>query len=172
MEQTVETAYLEIFNEMEEAPTPVTASVTSRILSGGTDTRKQQTAQSEILKVEFNPASLKFLAGGKEQEKKHASILYDENGEVRQADAAEASDALTVSMKLIFDRSIYKDDSVLQQVNGFMSIIQNPYVREVAFHWGSQYYIGKVTSINGEYTMFNTAGTPTRATIDLSILLN
>ena len=87
------------------------------------------------------------------------------------ADNSRQEQALCVSIELIFDRTIYRKDSVLEEVEGFLAVVQNPYVRTVAFHWGNQYYKGQLKSLKANYVMFNKDGLPIRATVNFSIEL-
>jgi hypothetical protein len=169
--EILETAYLEVFNNMTVSPANVTAWMTSRILNGNHEIRSSGTEESSIFKVQFNPEKLQFSTGTAPKDNKRTSITPNDDGIVPQADVSDQSDAVTVRISLVFDRSIYKVASVKEEVDGFLAMVQNPYVRKVAFHWGNQYYKGVLKDMDAEYVHFNSAGTPTRANVNFSIQL-
>lgn len=172
MEQTevLETAYLEIFDQRQAMPVSMSNAITQNALAGISG-RQNSYQQSNVLKVQFNPNTLEFTAGIQREERKRFNIERNDNGEVEEADISKCMDAVTVAISLVFDRSIYQDSSVEPEVEGFLAMVQNPYVRKVAFHWGSQYYVGKIKDIKAEYKLFNRQGIPMRATVDFSIKL-
>lgn len=169
-EELLETAYLEIFDYREQMPVQETDKIAKQALSGMSG-KRNASQQSSIMKVQFNPDSLNFHVGAPVEEKKRFNINRNEDGIVEEADVEKCQNAVTVSMKLIFDRSIYEDNSVQHEVEGFFAMVQNPYVRKVAFHWGKQYYMGKIKEMKAEYQLFDENGTPMRATVEFSIEL-
>lgn len=169
----IEMAYLEVFNDMEETPQILSVSKIKNALSGAGGTGRENT-DNTILKVPFNPSKLSFSTGygsGDHSTDTKAAITKKENGQVAVADNSRQEQALCVSIELIFDRTIYRKDSVLEEVEGFLAVVQNPYVRTVAFHWGNQYYKGQLKSLKANYVMFNKDGLPIRATVNFSIEL-
>jgi hypothetical protein len=149
----------------------VTFALTSKVLSGINPVMPGSTEASSIMKVQFNPAKLQFSTGAAPENNKRTSITKNDDGIVPQADVSGQSDAVTVRISLVFDRSIYKAASVKEEVDGFLAMMQNPYVRKVAFHWGDQYYKGVLKDLDAEFVHFNGTGTPTRANVNFSIEL-
>lgn len=74
-----------------------------------------------------------------------------------------ARNALTAAMG--------KEYSVREQAEGFMAAIRNADHRMMIFQWGSLRYMGALNSLSGRYTMFNTAGNPIRAEVQLGMLI-
>ncbi len=60
--------------------------------------------------------------------------------------------------------------SVQEEVEGFIGMIRNRHTRYLTFHWGDFSYTGVVTSLDVQYTMFNIAGQPVRATVNMRML--
>lgn len=52
-----------------------------------------------------------------------------------------------------------------------MAAIRNEDHRPMIFQWGSLRYMGVLNAVSGKYTMFNTAGNPIRAEVQLSMLM-
>jgi hypothetical protein len=61
--------------------------------------------------------------------------------------------------------------SIQRDVEIFLAMLRNEHTRMVSFYWGSMTYTGVLTSVNSTYTMFDPKGNPTRANIDLLIML-
>lgn len=64
-----------------------------------------------------------------------------------------------------------KEYTVKPQVEGFLAAIRNEEHRPMIFRWGKLMYAGVLNSVSGKYTMFNTAGNPIRAEVDINMLL-
>lgn len=64
-----------------------------------------------------------------------------------------------------------KEFTVRPQVEGFLAAIRNEYHRPMIFRWGKLMYAGILNSVSGKYTMFNTAGNPIRAEVEINMLL-
>lgn len=163
----METAYIQVYDCRETDNAPLSQTTTKRVLSGG----QKAPAKSSVttLKVQFNPSSLQFTSGETSVSREKADIVHRENGQTRTAQAENASSIVRVSVKLVFDRTVYADCSVQPEVERFIAIIRNPYVRQVAFHWGTMCYRGVVKDVTAEYVLFDQEGTPMRATVDFTI---
>ncbi|MCR5467356.1 MAG: hypothetical protein K6F37_00205 [Lachnospiraceae bacterium] len=61
--------------------------------------------------------------------------------------------------------------SIQRDVEMFAAMLRNNYTRMVSFYWGDMTYTGILTSANSTYTIFDPNGHPTRATIELLIIL-
>lgn len=163
----METAYIEVLDCRNFDNSPLSKTTTKSVLSGN----QTASAKSQVttLKVQFNPSSLRFSSGETNAGKERADVSQNENGQMRTAAAENTSVVVHVAVKLIFDRTIYVDCSVQPDVERFIAIVKNPYVRQVAFYWGSMCYKGVVKSVDAEYALFNHEGTPMRATVDFAI---
>lgn len=175
MEQ-IETAYIQVFHGTDAgADTPCSAVVRDR-LSGRIDSRSDidQGQESTIIKVQFNPSTLSFSTRDrswekKEKKRKKTSLIQSGQDEVATA-FADASDAsVNVSFRLIFDRSVDQDADVQPDVENFLSLVRDPYVRQVAFCWGDLSYKGMLKNVEAEYVLFDASGMPTRATVNLTL---
>ena len=163
----METAYIEVYDCREFDNEPLSDAVTKSVLGG----KQSAPAAGSVttMKVQFNPSSLRFSSGGMESGKEKSDVTHEKNGQARTAPAENSSELVRVGVKLIFDRTIYEDSSVQTEVERFIAIVRNPYVRQVAFYWGTMCYRGVVKSVNAEYVLFNQKGIPMRATVDFSI---
>lgn len=163
----METAYIEVYDCREFDNAPLSGATTKSVLTG----KQSAPAKSGLttMKVQFNPSSLRFSSGESESGKERADVSYDENGRTRSASAENTSELVRVGVKLIFDRTIYEDSNVQPEVERFIAIVRNPYVRQVAFYWGTMCYRGVVKRVDAEYVLFNREGIPMRATVDFNI---
>ncbi len=64
-----------------------------------------------------------------------------------------------------------KSQSVQVIVEAFVAALRNPYTRMICFSWGDLQYEGMLRQVNTTYTMFNMAGAPVRATVELILYL-
>jgi len=62
-----------------------------------------------------------------------------------------------------------KNNTVQPEVEGFIAALRNKYTRLITFHWGDFNYTGILKNVTANYTMFNIAGRPIRATVDLNL---
>lgn len=170
MDDALENAYLVIMDSRGNQSSQGGAAGAKARLSGQSQ-GEAGGGDSKTLKVQFNPSELSFSSGYASEKKEKASLERREDGKVPHAPAETEPGKITVQIKLVFDRSIYQDSSVQPEVEGFLNLVKNPYVRQVAFYWGSQYYRGGLKSVEAEYTMFNSQGVPMRANVGLSIEL-
>lgn len=163
----METAYIEVYDCRDFDNAPLSKTTTKSVLLGGHTA--SETSQVTTLKVQFNPSSLRFSSEGTDSSKEKADVSMDENGQTRTAPAENTSELVRVAVKLVFDRTIYADCSVQPDVERFIAIVKNPYVRQVAFYWGTMCYKGVVKGVDAEYVLFNQDGIPMRATVDFAI---
>ncbi|MCR5451426.1 MAG: hypothetical protein K6F00_02230 [Lachnospiraceae bacterium] len=72
-------------------------------------------------------------------------------------------------------KSSFSDDAfmgnVRKEVEGLASLFRSPYTRLVTFYWSRMEYTGILTSMSANYVMFDPSGHPTRATVDLNVIL-
>ncbi|MCR5388993.1 MAG: hypothetical protein K6E56_07085 [Lachnospiraceae bacterium] len=61
--------------------------------------------------------------------------------------------------------------SVQRDVEMFAAMLRSNYTRMVSFYWGDMTYTGILTSASSNYVLFDPQGRPTRANIDLLIML-
>lgn len=80
--------------------------------------------------------------------------------------------ALSSPIKTAAEILAQENYSVRQIVEGFLAVIRNQDARRVAFYWGSLCYIGRMNNVQCNYTMFNPAGEPIRAEVNIRILAN
>lgn len=165
-----ESAYIELKDCREGQPSSLPTSQTKSVLSGISARRSAAIASAKTFKVQFNPAALFFTAGAQTEPREKKSLARGEKGQVAECNVTDEYKPLNLNFQLIFDRSSsLLDTNVQPEVEGLLAIIKNPYIRQVAFHWGSMYYSGKITDMKVNYTMFNLVGIPMRATVDMTM---
>lgn len=59
-----------------------------------------------------------------------------------------------------------------KQVNALLALTLHGAVRHVVFHWSNLSFAGELTGVTANYTMFNPAGRPVRADVQLTIKEN
>lgn len=167
----METAYIEVYDCRDFDTSSPTGEAAKNALAG----KKTDKAKKNVttMKVQFNPSTLSFSFGGtmtdSKNKKEKADISRNENGTTRTAPSENEDSMVKVKMKLIFDRTLYMDCSVQPEVDSFIALVQNPFVRQVSFYWGTMCYSGIVDSVDAEYVLFNSQGIPMRATVDFRL---
>jgi hypothetical protein len=169
----LETAYIVVKDDTNVGKSSFTTATTKSFLSGLSSDRSKALSESKQIKVQFNPDSLNFsYSSGGSDKKDKTSISPNEDGSTPQAKPEDKQENLSISMKLVFDRSIYIDSSVQPEVEQFLAILKKHYMREITFYWGTMNYKGIVKSISAEYVLFNKYGIPMRANVDLKMEVN
>lgn len=76
-----------------------------------------------------------------------------------------------ISRKVFGDRTGLgkKEHSVRVPIEGIVALIKNTMTRDVMFIWSDMIFAGELSSVNAQYTMFNTSGNPVRGTVSISI---
>lgn len=166
--EQLENAYIEVIDGTAAESGRLQPAVTKKLLSGK-GVEKDTKDNSYSIKIQFNPSSLSFSSHDVSIRKKKADISKKEQGQVETALADCPDSSVSVSFKLVYDRTIYEDCSVRPDVENFISLVTNPFVRQVAFCWGKMSYKGVVKNIDAEYVLFNAQGKPTRAYVNMTI---
>lgn len=65
----------------------------------------------------------------------------------------------------------FRDGSIQQEVEAFIAVLQSQYTKRVVFYWGDMVFDGILSSVNAQYQIFDPNGNPTRATIQLHLIL-
>lgn len=66
----------------------------------------------------------------------------------------------------------FRDGSIQKEVEAFIALLQSEYTKRVVFYWGDMVLDGMLSSVNSHYQIFDPNGNPTRATIDLHLILS
>lgn len=170
-------------------------SVTTSTLMPNADKDISQ-IQGKTFKVQFNPSTLQVTArgggrslvsnyGAKGENQRttiqyrsldpyitvNFSIMFDELNNADSFMEERLTAGATTIAKNVATAAIGKEYTVRPQVEGFLAAIRNETHRTMIFQWGSLRYMGLLNSVSGRYTMFNTAGNPIRAEVQLSMLI-
>jgi hypothetical protein len=166
----LETAYISVkdYSGTGEGSlsTATTKSVLSKASGGGS---VGTVSEDKVIKVQFNPDSLTFSYGGAVKKNEKTSIGSGTEKAPPQAKPEDTAESINISMKLIYDRSIYVDSSVQPEVEQLLAILKKHYVRKITFYWGTMCYSGILKSIDAEYVLFNSTGVPMRAVVNLTM---
>lgn len=167
------------------------ASATASAVMHGLGTNKKHT-----LTFQINPSSIQIMArgGGRGLVSNYGKAEGNQRGELSHK---ALNPYINISFKAIFDATNIADAfmeerltaspvsvaknaltaavgheySVRSQVEGFLAALRNEEHRVAVFQWGKLRYTGVLNSISGRYTMFNTAGNPIRAEIQVGMLI-
>ncbi len=60
--------------------------------------------------------------------------------------------------------------TVQEEVEGLIAALRSPYTRLITFNWGDMCYEGVLNRVASQYTMFDSAGEPVRAVVQLSLI--
>lgn len=131
----------------------------------------------ELFEVQFNPVELNINASAKKS-KKHVGI----DKKHHKTDYGSLGVQVIVTIPLIFDESDSinsiirealnksKNLSIADKVNIFINHVKNPNLRNIRFSWGTLTYEGQLYSVTVEYNMFDKAGNPLHANVNLQLL--
>jgi len=174
--EEIEKAYIQVFhNENPVTDNKPNLNVVKDKLAGNDKSDNNKRQDIDVIAVPFNPSTLSFSMrdrawSEKEAErKKKMSLLQSGQKEVATAFAENPDSSISVSFRLIFDKTTEKNADVQSDVQQFLALVQDPYVRQVAFCWGDLSYKGLLRNVETEYVLFNALGNPTRATINLTL---
>ncbi len=153
---------------------------------------------NKVFEVQFNPDSLELsgtdygssitynFSNSKEDKSSNSGInmtlnvklvfVKDDLSEAFPSDmmALNATQGANAVMKFAKSKMdmFNKKPSVQVTVEGFIGALVNNKTKEVAFGWGDHlFYEGILKNVNASYTVFDTAGRPVRADVQLSIYL-
>lgn len=146
--------------------------------------------------VPFNPSTLQIIArgGGRAPISNYGTVGTNQAGRIEyraldpyitvnftlQFDAENNADAFmeerftigaTTLAKNVVTAIRGKEYTVRPQVEGFLAALRDEDHRNMIFQWGNVRYTGVLNSVYAQYTMFNTAGNPIRAEVQLSMLM-
>ena len=163
-------ACIKLIDCRETMPAEIPSKDVKSMLSGKEEKKESTSTNGKIYEVNFNPSSLRFSAGTADVKEKISKAKKDD-GTADKCSTTNKYNPLSLSVKLIFDGTIDEKPQVQTEVEGFLAVVKNPYIRQASFHWGKQYYYGKITDVRAEYSMFTVDGVPLRAFVDIKMEL-
>jgi hypothetical protein len=152
-------------------------------------------SKHHILKVQYNPASIRFEANVDEI----PTRWLEDNFDATLPNQQKRSASIVMYVDLIFDAVNNKDAfysvgdklqinpgdiaasvgtgikklaggySVLKQTNGLVAAMTNASTRVVSFLWADMKFTGILEQVQARYTMFSPSGRPIRSSITLSM---
>ena len=146
--------------------------------------------------VQFNPSSLQVIArgGGRAPVSNYGAVGTNQPGQIEYRaldpyinvnftlifDATNLADAfmeerltlgVTTLAKNVATAVAGKEYTVRPQVEGFLAALRDEDHRMMIFQWGTLRYTGVLNAVSGRYTMFDTAGNPIRAEVQVGMLI-
>lgn len=146
--------------------------------------------------VQFNPSSIQIIGrgGGRAPVSNYGSVGKDQAGTIEYKaldpyinvsftvifDASNIADAFmeerltlgaTTLVKNVATAAVGHEYTVRPYVEGFLAALRDEDHRTMIFQWGKLRYTGSLNTISGRYTMFNTAGNPIRAEVQIGMLM-
>lgn len=182
-------ALLLVRKEAQPADPAKKLSAVKKLLSG-MSVPEQTLTQSEVLQVQYNPASLKLQALAMPAE---MNSMQQENGGGSATQQA-GPPTIVLSVELLFDAVNNKDAfmadkfrlstgdvastvtgimntySVRPQINGLIGMLMGKSSRNVLFQWRDFSFEGTVIEAKASYLMFNMQGNPIRGSVSMSII--
>lgn len=133
---------------------------------GGGQVAKTDYSSKDGKGITFAPAAVRIML--------NVQLIFD------RVDPQDAfmSDKLTSSLGSMGQGAIKavrtargkKESSVQTEVEGFIAALRSSYTRKIGFYWGSMHYLGVLSKVSSQYTMFNVLGEPIRALVRLSMV--
>ncbi len=186
------------FTNRHAAPVPKKdiTTISSASATASAVMKGQGINKAHTLTFQINPSSIQIMArgGGRGLVSNYGKGEGNQRGEL----AHKAIDPyINISFRAVFDATNIADAfmedrlsaspvnlaknaitaavgheySVRNRVEGFLAALRNENHRVAIFQWGRLRYTGVLNSISGRYTMFNTAGNPIRAEIQVGMLI-
>lgn len=112
--------------------------------------------------VQYNPKSIQYAASAQDTQANAAAG-------VGIPKAITVGCSTTMSIELLFHSQGPEDDSVRKQMDMLLTLMSQSKDRQVLFAWGTMTIKGAVTSFSFSYDMFNRAGKPISAKVNMSI---
>lgn len=152
-------------------------------------------SQDRMLRVQFNPSQLSIYASAIPQQKTDAAtgqsrsivaedaqnltlttVLYFDDMDTYDSFMWEkftsgltlkgASNAVKAGMTAAGKGKVH---SVQWQVESLIAALRNPFTRTISFRWADFVFVGELSAVKADYTMFSTSGRPVRAQVLLRI---
>jgi hypothetical protein len=66
-------------------------------------------------------------------------------------------------------KSFMKEETVRDEVEGFIAVMRNPFTQRITFYWSEFAFSGVISALTATYTMFSASGLPVRAKVFMRI---
>lgn len=119
-----------------------------------------------VIVVQYNPASIKYHATTSEKKTNKKEQKYGQNFNVL---TITNTSNIEMSFTLVFHSSYPTDQSVREQMELILNMIQRSPSQKVKFSWANMQTEGKLVSFTGVYDMFDMTGTPISGHMDMTI---
>lgn len=135
-----------------------------------------------VIPVQFNPSQYSISRNmkhkkndgtNKSKQPEHATTVKDEFATLSVSLTLDSATPISLASFSDSERSKVEDSELTEIVALFANLMTINYEEHsaftVMFEWGNLHFVGKISSMNIQYTMFNRNGDPVRAKIDMSI---
>jgi hypothetical protein len=143
----------------------------------------------KLFRVQYNPAELEVYSMTPEVSKRDTrpnggTVTRSPLGGKMELSATLWFDKMSAATSFMLEKNIaptsvsgltnavktfMKEESVQQEVEGFIAALRNPYTQNISFYWSYFSFSGILTSISAQYVMFSTSGLPVRAKVALRV---
>jgi hypothetical protein len=150
-------------------------------------------AVDKIFRVQYNPSELQIYSSSSVESV--SGVTPNEEGETNTVAEAPLGGKMELSVTLWFDKmsaatsfmleknimptsvsgvtniakTFMKEDSVQDEVEGFVAALRNPHTQVLTLHWADFSFTGVLINVSAQYRMFSASGLPVRATVSLRV---
>jgi hypothetical protein len=127
-----------------------------------------EVSQLDMRAVDAQPRAVTSTPSGGKMELS-ASLWFDKMSAASSFMLEKNIAPTSVSGMTNIAKTIKGEESVQQEVEGFIAALRNRYTQFVTFHWADFSFSGSIISILAQYMMFSMSGLPVRAKVDVRI---
>jgi hypothetical protein len=143
--------------------------------------------ENKLFRVQYNPAELEIYSMAPEESVRDlrssgGTVTSSPLGGKMELSATLWFDKMSAATSFMLEKNIAptsvsgltnavktftKEESVQQEVEGFIAALRNPYTQNISFFWSYFSFSGILISVSAQYVMFSTSGLPVRAKVAL-----
>jgi hypothetical protein len=148
-----------------------------------------ETFKKKLFRVQYNPAELEIYSVAPEVSQSDlnsdgGALVSSPQGGKMELSATLWFDKMSAATSFMLEKNIaptsvsgltnaaktfMKEESVQQEVEGFIAALRNPYTQNISFYWSYFSFSGAIISISAQYVMFSASGLPVRAKVALRV---
>ncbi|MDR1247529.1 MAG: hypothetical protein LBK57_11010 [Clostridiales Family XIII bacterium] len=145
--------------------------------------------KKKLFRVQYNPAELEIYSVAPEVSESDlnsdgGALVSSPQGGKMELSVTLWFDKMSAATSFMLEKNItptsvsgvtnavktfMKEESVQQEVEGFIAALRNPYTQNISFYWSYFSFSGAIISISAQYVMFSASGLPVRAKVALRV---
>lgn len=126
-------------------------------------------AEETIYPIQFAPEKLRLSTVGKKNRIKRDFVERKGSSSKNRWERHSFS-GINLSLHLLFDKSTEDNESVRSDIEGLLNALKKcAEDTKIAFCWNNTEFSGTLKYLSAEYLMFDSQGSPVRASADLTI---